>query len=174
MVVTNNFSLPTEKELDVQEVNLSSSILRAGAFQLGKHCESQNNEFILCRTELKDPRKCIEEGKAVTSCALDFFRKMKKACREELEQYATCLERSSCGMDYQYCRQTQGVYDKCVLDNFGIERPEFGYYCKPKVHDSKRPKPAPEPPKIYPDSTPGLPEDTAQPPAKYGHRFYIW
>lgn len=33
---------------------------------------------MLCKGELKDPRKCIKEGKAVTNCALSFFRKVKK------------------------------------------------------------------------------------------------
>lgn len=31
------------------------------------------------------------------------------------------------------CRNTQGVYDKCVFDNMGIERPEYGYFCRAKV-----------------------------------------
>lgn len=43
MVVTLKTSLPTEEELNVQEVNLSSPVLRAGAFHLGKYCEQQNN-----------------------------------------------------------------------------------------------------------------------------------
>lgn len=35
--------LPTEEELTVPEVNLSSPALRAGAFHMGKYCENQNN-----------------------------------------------------------------------------------------------------------------------------------
>ena len=42
MVLTNDIDLPTEEELTVPEVNLSSAALRAGAFHLGKHCEKQN------------------------------------------------------------------------------------------------------------------------------------
>lgn len=42
MVLTNDVHLPTEEELTVPEVNLSSSALRAGAFHLGKYCEKQN------------------------------------------------------------------------------------------------------------------------------------
>lgn len=52
-------------------------------------------EYMLCKAELKDPRKCLQEGKAVTSCAMDFFRKVKKTCSEEFAQYANCLDKSS-------------------------------------------------------------------------------
>lgn len=43
MVITNNTKLPSEEELTVQELNVSTAALRAGAFHLGKHCEAQNN-----------------------------------------------------------------------------------------------------------------------------------
>ena len=43
MVVTNNIQLPTEEELTVPEINLSTAALRAGAFHLGKSCETENN-----------------------------------------------------------------------------------------------------------------------------------
>lgn len=49
MVVTKDTFLPTEEELTVPEINLSGPALRAGAFHLGKYCEAQNNEFMLCR-----------------------------------------------------------------------------------------------------------------------------
>lgn len=55
---------------------------------------------MLCRDELNDPRKCISEGKAVTSCAMNFFRQVKKSCAEEFMQYANCLDKSS--GDYNY------------------------------------------------------------------------
>jgi NADH dehydrogenase (ubiquinone) 1 alpha subcomplex subunit 8 len=55
---------------------------------------------MLCRNELDDPRKCISEGKAVTSCALDFFRKVKKTCFKEFTQYANCLDKSSTKFEF--------------------------------------------------------------------------
>jgi hypothetical protein len=42
-MATFQVELPTEEELTVPEVNISSPALRAGAFQLGKYCEAQNN-----------------------------------------------------------------------------------------------------------------------------------
>jgi hypothetical protein len=41
--ITEDFNLPTEDELTVPEVNLSSPALRAGSFHMGKYCENQNN-----------------------------------------------------------------------------------------------------------------------------------
>ncbi len=76
--------LPSEEDLTVQEIPMGTAYLRAGAMHLGKVCEAQNNEFIMCRNELNDPRKCLDEGKEVTSCALDFFQKVsdkKMYCR---------------------------------------------------------------------------------------------
>ncbi|XP_018783610.1 PREDICTED: NADH dehydrogenase [ubiquinone] 1 alpha subcomplex subunit 8 [Bactrocera latifrons] len=172
MVITNDITLPTDEELTVQELNLSTSALRAGAFHLGKHCENQNNEFMLCRHELDDPRACINEGKAVTSCALDFFRKVKKTCHEEFLQYATCLDKSSGNMAFGHCRKTQGAFDKCVSDNLGIDRPEYGYFTRAKIHPTEREAPPKAIKKEYPDATPGLPDDYPKPPAKYGSRFH--
>lgn len=56
---------------------------------------------MLCRKELDDPRKCIAEGKAVTACALEFFRQVKKTCHAEFTQYATCLDKSSGDLSYK-------------------------------------------------------------------------
>lgn len=50
---------------------------------------------MLCRDEERDPRRCLNEGKAVTACALDVLKKMKKHCLEDFNAYMYCLERSS-------------------------------------------------------------------------------
>uniref|UniRef100_A0A4D5R9S1 NADH dehydrogenase [ubiquinone] 1 alpha subcomplex subunit 8 n=1 Tax=Scolopendra viridis TaxID=118503 RepID=A0A4D5R9S1_SCOVI len=159
MPVYSDTWLPTEEELTVQEITVSTPVLRAGALHLGKYCEEQSKEYMLCRKELRDPRKCIDEGKAVTSCALDFFRKMKEHCKEEMHKFADCLNYTSANMEYKYCRKTQNIYDLCVLNALNLERPEIGYYSRPKIHDSRRPKPPPEPSLEFPDATPSLPPD---------------
>lgn len=43
MVFTEDFPLPTEEELTVQEINLSGAALRASSFHVGKACEYENN-----------------------------------------------------------------------------------------------------------------------------------
>ncbi|KAK4297798.1 hypothetical protein Pmani_029802 [Petrolisthes manimaculis] len=168
---TKDFELPTEEELTVQEVNVTTSSLRAGAFHLGKSCEKENHEFILCREEEKDPRKCLKEGKDVTSCALNFFRKVKKSCLEEFSQYAHCLDQSSKDLNYRYCRNTQAIFDKCVLENLNLERPEFGYFSRAQVIQTDRPKPEGYTSVEYPDAPPPIPE-VDRPRAKYGLRNY--
>lgn len=50
---------------------------------------------MLCRKEENDPRRCLNEGKAVTACGIDFFQKVKQNCRQEFDQYADCLEYNS-------------------------------------------------------------------------------
>merc|ERR1712126_298216 len=81
MVITSDVTLPTIENLTVEEVPLGTPALRASAFHYGKACEFQNNEFMLCKKEYRDPRKCIDEGKQVTSCAINFFREVKKHCK---------------------------------------------------------------------------------------------
>ena len=172
MVLTADITLPEESELTVPEVNLSMSTLIASSSHLGKYCEHANNEFMLCRIEEQDPRKCLAEGKAVTACTMEFFRKVKKACLDEFNQYANCIDKSSGDYSLQFCRKTQGVFDKCMLENLNLERPGFGYFCEARVHDTKRPKPLPEPKAEYPDATPALPENAEKKPARFGSRFY--
>lgn len=49
MVVSKQVSLPTEAELTVQEIEVSTPGLRAASFHMGKACENVNNV-----------RKCVE------------------------------------------------------------------------------------------------------------------
>ena len=43
MVITSKTVLPTEEELTVPEVELSTCYLKAASFYLGKTCEAANN-----------------------------------------------------------------------------------------------------------------------------------
>ncbi|XP_076237695.1 NADH dehydrogenase [ubiquinone] 1 alpha subcomplex subunit 8 [Calliopsis andreniformis] len=171
MVVTKDIVLPSEEELTVQEINVSWPVLQAAAVYIGKKCEWHNNEFTLCKYETQDPRKCLEEGKNVTACALEVFQGIKKHCQEDFNQYVRCLERSSGTMDLTKCRNTQSAVDNCVLKNLNIERPPFGYFCEAKVHDS--PRPEPEKPKVpeYPNPTPPVVKGP-YPESKYGTRHW--
>ena len=70
------------------------------------------------------------------------------------------------------CRNTQGVLDKCMLDNLNIERPEYGYFSRAKIHHTDRPAPLKREKKVYEDATPALPDDYPRPPAKFGSRLH--
>ena len=79
------------------------------------------------------PRACLGVGKEVTSCSMEFFRKVKATCAAEFMSYVNCMEKSSGDMQFYECRRTQGIYDKCVQEKMGLERPHYGYHCLPKV-----------------------------------------
>ena len=70
------------------------------------------------RFETKDPRATIEEGKAVTRCALSFFKKMKDHCNKEFTDHWTCLDYNN--QSYGFCRKTQKPYDDCVLKHLNL------------------------------------------------------
>jgi NADH dehydrogenase (ubiquinone) 1 alpha subcomplex subunit 8 len=146
MPFTNEDYLPSPQELENEEINMSSAPLRAGAHHFGKYCDNQSKEYMLCLGEENDPRKCLKEGKAVTNCGLQFFRKMRDNCAEEFTAYWKCLDHSQYDMAFKHCRSKQAPYDKCVLEQFGQERPELGFFSKVRVHDSIRPKPRVEVP----------------------------
>lgn len=78
MVFGKDYKFPTDEELfgGVEDVPLGTPYLKAGAFHYGKYCEAQNNEFVLCKHETRDPIACLPEGKVVTNCANEFFRKV--------------------------------------------------------------------------------------------------
>ena len=50
MPITNEDWLPTYEELTVPELELTSSVLRAGAYYFGKYCDNQSK----VSTELKN------------------------------------------------------------------------------------------------------------------------
>lgn len=58
----------------LDQVNVSSAVLKAAAHHYGAQCDKANKEFMLCRWEEKDPRKCLDEGRKVNECAIQFFR----------------------------------------------------------------------------------------------------
>lgn len=58
------------------------------------------------------------------------------------------------------------------MDKLEIERPEYGYFCRVKVHQTSRPPPSPKEKVVYPDAAPSLPEDYPKPEARYGSRFH--
>ena len=175
MVFTTEDWLPSYEELTVPEIELSSAPLRAASHQLGKYCDNQCKEFMLCYDEEKDPRKCLNEGKEVTRCGLEFFRKVKSSCAQEFTDYWKCIDRSGHDMNFKKCRATQAVFDKCILDNLGQERPGLGYFSKVRVHHTNRPEPVrgvklPEP---VPEAPQWDGKEAPPPSTKHGNRWFM-
>ncbi|KAA0193877.1 hypothetical protein HAZT_HAZT003121 [Hyalella azteca] len=131
---------------------------------------------MLCRHEEKDIRKCVDIGKDVTACGLEFFRKVKKECLDEFTQFANCIDQSSVDFQFEKCRNTQAAFDKCMLEKLDMHKPQHGYYCRAKVLKTDRPKPPgyispefPDAPKLIP-----IPPAEELPEAKHGSRIFVW
>lgn len=75
------------QDLDVKELEVTSAVLMGGAHHFGSYCEKQNEAFMECRLEHKDPRKCLQEGKAVTQCAINFSPRSKEVVTRSLLKY---------------------------------------------------------------------------------------
>lgn len=158
MVYTDDDYLPSPKELDVpQELEMGSAPMRAAAHHMGKYCDEQSKEFMLCRYEENDPRYCLNEGKAVTACGVKFVGLLKKHCYEEFTKYWQCIDHKGQGKyTLNNCRAEQVVYDNCVLKHLGQERVHYGYFGKVRLHETCRPKPQDHPIKHapFPDEPP--------------------
>ncbi|KAL3835771.1 hypothetical protein ACJMK2_021252 [Sinanodonta woodiana] len=150
--------LPSYEELTVPELTMTTPVMRAGALHFGKYCDNQCKEFMLCYQETLDPRKCLNEGKEVTRCGFEFFGKVKKHCADEFMKFHECIDFSSRDLIFKPCKKQQKIFDDCMQEKVGIERPPVGYFSLTRVHHTERPKhtlpeiplpdPIPDPPSV--------------------------
>ena len=110
------------KDLEVEEATFTSAVLHGAALYYHNYCEKPNDEFMDCRIDSKDPRKCLKEGHKVTECAVKFFKKVKDSCNESFTEYWTCLDYNN--QDYAKCRKPQESFDTCMLDKLDLKRAE--------------------------------------------------
>ncbi|KNC85175.1 NADH dehydrogenase (ubiquinone) 1 alpha subcomplex 8 [Sphaeroforma arctica JP610] len=94
------------------------SVLLAGARHYGQYCKAQNDAFMYCKYDKKDPAKCVEEGKKVTACGIEFFQKLKDNCNAEFTAHWQCLDTSN--QENWKCRKTQKAFDDCVFQKMGL------------------------------------------------------
>lgn len=111
-----------DQQLNVEELQVTSAVLIGAAHHYGEYCKKENEAFMDCRIESKDPRKCLDEGRVVTQCAMSFFKKVKASCNEEFTNYWTCLDYGN--QDFTKCRKPQAAFDGCMLEKLKIERPK--------------------------------------------------
>ncbi len=57
------------------------------------------------------------------------LRQIKGNCAESFTEYWTCLDYSNLA-ELRHCRKQQNVFDNCVLEKLGWERPELGDLSK--------------------------------------------
>lgn len=106
------------EDLEAEEVEVTSAVLMGASHHLGQYCDNDFKSFMGCRYDTKDPRKCLQEGKKVTKCALEFFKKLKEDCNDVFTKHWTCLDYNN--QEFAYCRATQKKFDACVLDKLGL------------------------------------------------------
>ena len=117
----------TWNDLDVQELEVTSTIITTAAFQLGQYCTAPNLDFLECRRIYDDPRPCIQKGQVVAECSRDFFMKLRDNCKEPFTKFWTCMDWND--VQFRKCRPEQAAFDKCMLEKLGIEkvsRPKAG------------------------------------------------
>ena len=57
--------------MEGEEVLETSTELWAAAKIVGRACEAQNFAFIKCKATNADPSLCLQQGRAVTDCAVN-------------------------------------------------------------------------------------------------------
>ena len=57
----------------VDEVGVTSAPLHSMAYAFASHCKAYSEDFMLCKNETQDPKKCLKEGRKVTRCAIDLY-----------------------------------------------------------------------------------------------------
>ncbi|XP_045207528.2 NADH dehydrogenase [ubiquinone] 1 alpha subcomplex subunit 8-like [Mercenaria mercenaria] len=153
MPFPETFYLPSYEEVTIPEIKLTFPALKAASLQMGKYCDNASKEFMLCKTENgRDPRPCLNEGKEVTRCGIEFLQKVKKNCADSFTDYWRCIDTSS-SMEFKSCRNYQKLFDNCVEEKLGQTRPDMQHFLKIRLHETSRPKPAekelPEPLPVY-------------------------
>lgn len=53
----------------IEELGVTSAPLKSASFFIGQHCKDVNEDFMLCKSEDRDPAHCLKEGRRVTRCA---------------------------------------------------------------------------------------------------------
>jgi len=122
----------------VDEVGVTSAPLKSASFFIGQYCKEVNEDFMLCKSESRDPGHCLKEGRKVTRCAAELISKMRDTCLAEFDAHWQCLENNN---QYFYaCRGPERTLNKCVFDKLNLTKTIPGSpEGQPQVHEKKWP-----------------------------------
>ncbi|TFK62715.1 Ndufa8, NADH-ubiquinone oxidoreductase complex I 19kd subunit [Pluteus cervinus] len=104
----------------VDELGVTSAPLKSAAFFIGAHCKDFNDDFMLCKSENRDPAHCLKEGRRVTRCARDLINKMRDSCLKEFDAHWTCLEKNN--QEYYLCRKPERTLNQCMFEKLGLTK----------------------------------------------------
>ncbi|KAJ7771024.1 hypothetical protein DFH07DRAFT_914267 [Mycena maculata] len=102
----------------VQELGTTSAPLKSAAFFLGAYCKEYNEDFMLCKSESRDPAHCLKEGRRVTRCATDLITKMRENCLAQFDSHWGCLEQNN--HEYYRCRPAERTLNNCMFEKMGL------------------------------------------------------
>ena len=120
---------PLKNEPFVPEVGLSSAPLESMSFFFNSACSKYSDDYVLCKTENTDPKKCLLEGRKVTRCALDLISKLKSQCQDSWQAHWECLDMNN--HTFYKCRSQETEFNDCVfskLVNFLFEMIEIDIF----------------------------------------------
>jgi NADH dehydrogenase (ubiquinone) 1 alpha subcomplex subunit 8 len=91
----------------------SAGAMYAASKPIGEACFDQTDDFLLCRADNdNNPFKCVEQGKAITRCALGVFQKIYAGpCADSFRAYVAALERNN--LEFDRVRAEEKVFDRC-------------------------------------------------------------
>ncbi|THH08806.1 hypothetical protein EW145_g2450 [Phellinidium pouzarii] len=126
----------------VAELGTTSAPLKSAAFFIGAYCKDYNDDFMLCKSENRDPAHCLKEGRRVTRCTTDLITKMRENCLKEFDSHWECLEKNNqvCNdgilvlsfvimahfppipKEYYLCRKPERTLNKCMFEKLGLTK----------------------------------------------------
>ncbi|KAF9035017.1 NADH dehydrogenase, alpha subcomplex, subunit 8 [Hymenopellis radicata] len=122
----------------IQELGATSGPLKSAAFFIGAYCKEYNEDFMLCKSENRDPGHCLKEGRKVTRCAIDLITKMRENCGEQFKEHWGCLEKHN--QQYYMCRQPERVLNSCMFEKLGLLKTIPGSpEGKKPIHEVEKP-----------------------------------
>ncbi len=91
----------------------SAGAMYAASNVIGEACFDQTDDFLLCKAENdNNPLKCVEQGKAITRCALGVFQKIYSGpCADSFKAYVAALERNN--LEFDRARAEEKAFVKC-------------------------------------------------------------
>mmetsp|Transcript_9846 Transcript_9846/g.16928 ORF Transcript_9846/g.16928 Transcript_9846/m.16928 type:complete len:140 (-) Transcript_9846:90-509(-) len=100
----------------------TSSVLYAISKYIGIKCREQNMNYLKCKTNTRDPAKCLEQGAEVQSCVSNLLKSMNNACPEQLLSYSTCIENEPYELYMlEHCRKQEKALSKCAVPALDLE-----------------------------------------------------
>ncbi|ORY32834.1 hypothetical protein BCR39DRAFT_464226 [Naematelia encephala] len=122
----------------VDELGVTSAPLKSASFFIGDYCKEVNEDFMLCKSETRDPAHCLAEGRKVTRCAADLIGKVRASCLKEFDAHWQCLENNN--QYFRACRKEERPLNECVFTNFKLRKTIPGTPAgKEQIHEKKSP-----------------------------------